>query len=162
MKNKLFTFLLAILFYQTNAQHLIIPEPVSYETINEVFVIDNQVNINIKTNDIKIKKYTEQFQLFLNDIGIEVSKSNKKNKTIVVTRYKKPKTELGKEGYTLEVNENNIKLAANDAAGIFNGFQTLKQLFPLEVKASSNQAKIIGCKITDYPRFKWRGLMLDV
>ena len=162
MKNKLFTFLLAMLFYQTNAQHLIIPEPVSYETTNEIFIVDNLVNINIKTNDAEIKKYAEQFQSFLNDIGIEVSKSNKKNKNIVVTRYKKPKTELGKEGYTLEVNENNIKLAANGAPGIFNGFQTLKQLFPIKVSSSGDQAKIIGCKITDYPRFKWRGLMLDV
>ncbi|MCK4561630.1 MAG: family 20 glycosylhydrolase, partial [Flavobacteriaceae bacterium] len=68
--------------------------------------------------------------------------------------------ELGKEGYILEVNENTIELSANNAAGIFNGFQTLKQLFP--PNSNSNSIEIIGCKIKDYPRFGWRGLMLDV
>ena len=166
MKIKFFTFLFVMLFYQTNAQHLIIPEPVSYETTNDVFIIDNQVRLDLQTKDVKVKKYAEQFQLFLKEIGINVTHSNKTNKSIIITKIKKSKTELGNEGYTLEVNKNTIKLAANDDAGFFNGFQTLKQLFPLEFKTSSNhtsnQIKINGCKIIDYPRFGWRGLMLDV
>ena len=70
---------------------------------------------------------------------------------------------LGNEGYTLEVNENSIKLSANKAAGIFNGFQSLRQMIPLTIRKKIKiPLKIAGCKIIDYPRFGWRGLMLDV
>ncbi len=66
---------------------------------------------------------------------------------------------MANEGYSLEVTEDNIILSANKSAGIFNGIQTLKQLFPVEKK---DTIAITGCSIKDYPRFKWRGLMLDV
>jgi len=52
-------------------------------------------------------------------------------------------------------------LKANKEAGVFNGLQTLKQLF-LVSKNTSEKIEIQLCKIIDYPRFKWRGLMLDV
>ncbi len=168
MKNLLLLFLLFTFFYQSNAQHSIIPIPVNYVANNSEFIFDDQVSLNLQTNDEQVKKYTEQFQLFLkkNGINTSVSTTKKGNKTIDVILNKKLQTELGNEGYILEVNQNNIKLTANEPAGIFNGFQTLKQLIPIEKISSenktSNQIKIKGCKITDYPRFGWRGLMLDV
>jgi len=78
---------------------------------------------------------------------------------------------LGKEGYTLAVSQSRIVLRANDAAGVFYGLQTLLQLFPPDFTirtdgtvVTGGSAKIaIPCvEITDYPRFGWRGLMLDV
>ncbi|MEN8125699.1 MAG: family 20 glycosylhydrolase [Bacteroidota bacterium] len=168
MKNILFPFLLIAFFYQTNAQHTIIPIPVNYVANNNEFILDDQASINLQTNDEQVKRYTEQFQLFLKDNNINTSilTTKKGNKTIDVILNKKSISKLGNEGYTLEVNQNNIKLAANNPAGIFNGFQTLKQLIPIETmltdNKTSNQINIMGCKITDYPRFGWRGLMLDV
>ena len=168
MKNLLLPFLLFTFFYQSNAQHSIIPIPVNYVANNSEFIFDDQVSLNLQTKDEQVKKYTEQIQRFLkkNGINTSVSTTKKGNKTIDVILNKKLQTELGNEGYILEVNQNNIKLTANESAGIFNGFQTLKQLIPIEKISSenktSNQIKIKGCKITDYPRFGWRGLMLDV
>jgi len=68
---------------------------------------------------------------------------------------------LGAEGYTLSVTPSGIRISANTAAGIFYGMQTLLQLVPVE--AVPGQPTNIPCvEITDYPRFGWRGLMLDV
>jgi len=170
-KNKLLTLLLLVIFFQTQAQHSIIPAPVSYQTANTVFVFDNQVALNIQSDNLEVNRYTELFQEFLKKAGYNVAiqrndKQNKTKKEVVVLLNKNPLPELGNEGYSLEVNENTIELSANKASGIFNGFQTLQQLFPVDLQTdddkSANAIKIMGCKIKDYPRFGWRGLMLDV
>lgn len=74
---------------------------------------------------------------------------------------------LGNEGYHLHVKHGDIVLTAHQPAGIFYGVQTLLQLLPPEIKSKEVQPKdkkwYIPCvDITDQPRFRWRGLMLDV
>jgi len=78
---------------------------------------------------------------------------------------KVPVSTLGKEGYTLVSSPNGVVITANDPAGLFYGMQTLLQLLPKEIegKTAANIAWTVpSVKITDYPRFAWRGLMLDV
>lgn len=59
------------------------------------------------------------------------------------------------EGYELTVNKKGVVIAAATEAGLFYGLQTLLQL-------SENAQKIPFVKITDSPRFAYRGLHLDV
>jgi len=70
------------------------------------------------------------------------------------------------EGYTLEVNEAGAELTASDADGLYFGAQTLLQLAPPAVYASSPVSGVDWTlptvQIEDSPRFAWRGLMLDV
>ncbi len=171
MKKSLIILLLIAVIQQINAQHFIIPEPVNYVGTEEVFILDNQINILNQTRDEQVNQSVDQFIVYLKKAGINarqqnLKKPNTKIKTIIVTLFKKNNPEIGNEGYTLEVNENSIKLAANKASGIFNAFQTLRQLLPLEFEAGnslqSTPINITGCKIVDYPRFEWRGIMLDV
>ncbi len=61
------------------------------------------------------------------------------------------------EGYILEINEHEISLKARTEKGLFYGIQTL-----LQISNSSNNQQIPCVKITDYPRFQYRGLHLDV
>jgi hexosaminidase len=65
---------------------------------------------------------------------------------------------LGAEGYELIVTTNGAVIRAPTQAGLFYGGQTLLQLFIREGRLG--QAPCV--KITDWPRFPWRGLMLDV
>lgn len=168
MKNKFLSLLLLVLVQQNYAQHAIIPAPVSFESSSNTFIIENEVGFDVQTKDAQVQNYATLFEAFLTDAGIKVlpRKGNKTDKNIIVSLHKKANELLGKEGYTLTVGENSIELTANQASGIFNGFQTLRQLFPAEMEAASFKMKepivISGCKITDYPRFEWRGLMLDV
>ena len=73
---------------------------------------------------------------------------------------------LGDEGYTLDVAPTAISIRAPHAAGLFYGVQTLLQLMPLEIYGSKPFAGVawdVPCvQITDVPRFRWRGMMLDV
>jgi len=62
---------------------------------------------------------------------------------------------LPPEGYLLRVGPDRIRLAASDAAGLFYGVQTLRQL-------AAADAKSLPCvEIRDAPRFGWRGAMID-
>ena len=75
-------------------------------------------------------------------------------------------TNLGPEGYELTVAPDSIVVRAPTQAGLFYGVQTLFQLLPPEIFSTnpvSNVAWQIPCvQIEDWPRFKWRGFMLDV
>ena len=75
-------------------------------------------------------------------------------------------TNLGPEGYELTVAPDSIVIRAPSQAGLFYGAQTLLQLLPPEIFTTnlvSNVAWQIPCvRIEDWPRFQWRGFMLDV
>ena len=143
----------------------IIPIPVSYETEKSSFVIDDRVSILVQSDDENVLRNANSFQDYLASLDITVNLQtegiNTAGKSIKISLNKEPNEALGTEGYVLEVNANIIQLTANNSAGVFNGLQTLKQLIPLGTD-SSKDVSVMGCKITDYPRFAWRGLMLDV
>jgi hexosaminidase len=73
---------------------------------------------------------------------------------------------LGPEGYLLEVSPQGIVIAGDDAAGMFYGMQTLLQLLPPRVfspaKVQDASWAAPAVRIRDRPRFRWRGLLLDV
>jgi hexosaminidase len=75
-------------------------------------------------------------------------------------------TNLGGEGYDLTVSSNSVEIRAPGQAGLFYGAQTLFQLLPVEIFSPgvSNGVnwRIPAIHVVDQPRFKWRGLMLDV
>jgi hexosaminidase len=156
-------FILSILLLCSilvNAQHNIIPIPVSYESTDITFNADSSINLDYDSKNNNLSFSTDQLKTFLEAKGFEVSINKKKATTnIIIKIAKKEDEQLGNEGYKLTVGADDIALTANKTAGVFNGIQTLKQLF---FEAESGKAKINGCSIVDYPRFKWRGLMLDV
>jgi hexosaminidase len=71
--------------------------------------------------------------------------------------------ELGQEGYLLEVRSDGIRLSANTEVGLLYAYQTLVQMIPPDiVEHSYRSITLPECTILDYPRFEWRGAMLDV
>lgn len=74
--------------------------------------------------------------------------------------------QLGAEGYELTVSSNLVVIRAPTQAGLFYGVQTLLQLLPPEIYSSNVVTTVdwnVPClHIRDWPRFQWRGLMLDV
>ncbi|MEJ2857139.1 MULTISPECIES: family 20 glycosylhydrolase [unclassified Saccharothrix] len=74
-------------------------------------------------------------------------------------------THVGREGYQLDVTTSTVVLRAHTTAGLFNGVQTLRQLLPAKVEHRTVQTgpwTIPGGRVVDYPRFAYRGAMLDV
>ncbi len=73
--------------------------------------------------------------------------------------------DLGEEGYELTITPELLTLAAYRPAGLFRGLQTIRQLLPPAIGCSTHQPgpwQIDTAVIRDYPRFAWRGVMLDV
>jgi hexosaminidase len=69
-----------------------------------------------------------------------------------------------KEGYSLIADGQKVIITGNSEAGLFYGMQTFFQLFPAGGKSKLNGAplSVPQLSITDAPRFKYRGMHLDV
>ncbi|WP_153040553.1 family 20 glycosylhydrolase [Actinoplanes sp. TFC3] len=71
---------------------------------------------------------------------------------------------LGDEGYRLTVRTSGITIRANKAAGLYAGTRTLLQLLPVEIDSPTVVRRtwaVAGGGIVDFPRFTYRGAMLD-
>jgi hexosaminidase len=69
------------------------------------------------------------------------------------------------EAYTLDVTNSTIRIKAKTGTGIFRAIETLRQLLPAEIEgngAASATVKIPNTSVTDFPKYDWRGMHLDV
>ena len=64
---------------------------------------------------------------------------------------------LDKEGYTLEIGAAGARVQSPTAQGLFWGAMTLRQC----LAASEGHLSAPGVRITDWPRYPWRGFMID-
>lgn len=66
----------------------------------------------------------------------------------------------------MEVTSDVITVAASSFSGFLYGMETVRQLLPIAIESDNIIADVAwdlpAIYITDQPRFKWRGLMLDV
>jgi hexosaminidase len=73
---------------------------------------------------------------------------------------------LSKEAYTLSVNPDEVIVKASARAGFFYGIQTILQMLPPTIYSGNvngfEKWEIPAAEIIDYPRFEYRGMMLDV
>lgn len=143
----------------------LIPEPVSVKELPGTFRLDATINIISTTKDPRLKGTVQWFADQLKSMtGIRPAPNASGKKNILIGLFPETNKSLGEEGYQLTVSTGHISLKANTPAGIFYGMQSLLQMVPLRDTAQHNTTHVnIPCaEITDYPRFGWRGLMLDV
>ncbi|TKG92000.1 beta-N-acetylglucosaminidase [Puteibacter caeruleilacunae] len=95
---------------------------------------------------------------------LEVTSKAKKAQVVFVHDAKLG-SDLGDEGYVLEVKKDQVVIKAAKPAGAFYAIQSIKQMLPVEVAGyypTPNVEMTIPCVyIEDAPRFGWRGYMLD-
>jgi len=70
----------------------------------------------------------------------------------------KPKEDIGREGYVIEITPQRVLVGANTSAGLFYAAVTLRHL----LRTERSGAALPCCRIVDWPDFKYRGFMLDV
>ena len=132
----------------------IIPKPVSQIINNGFFILDTQVSIQSEESLISVSNY---FNAFLKEnYKIDLSE-NKSSKKIIFRTDSSIKNE---EGYYLKVEENQILIEAKNQKGAFYAVQSLLQLLP--TTSDANTFAIQSLEINDEPKFKYRGMHLDV
>ena len=163
MKVKFTYALIFLICCFAQAQHTIIPNPVSYIAEKGSFVVTPTTKVVLENSNPELLQVADLYfgSLMGKDLELVQKKPTKSSKTINVVLNPISDDSIGKEGYSLQVNPNAIILKANSVAGIFYGLQTLDQLLNFNAVSKGNIA-ISACTISDYPRFGWRGLMLDV
>ena len=149
----------------------LLPEPVSVSLEKGNFLLNLQtVAIVADKESAEVTKiFTEILQQYSDNKKNAVKISNSVTNIragIVLSINKKPDNTLGNEGYYLQITPQKIILSANTPKGLFYGIQTLMQLLPPKsngnAQTNNNEFKIPCLDITDYPRFGYRGMMLDV
>lgn len=174
-RKTIFSFLFLALFscqppHQTQSIIMndtsIIPKPNSTQILNTTFDLKSIKGIILKNESQEERHIGEIFQAYLNPaVSLSISKSSSESNIDHIIISLDESSEIPDEGYELNVGEHHrIELTASSSSGLFYGFQTFRQLCPpkLENGETPKNSHIQNFKITDYPRFAYRGMHLDV
>ncbi|MCC8425915.1 family 20 glycosylhydrolase [Mucilaginibacter sp. UR6-11] len=159
-------FLLLVAFFSlslANAQDKdpnvgIIPAPVSVKKASGTFILSQETQLFADSVDNKAVVFLSDYlkNTAMLHMPVKLNSGNKVGNSVVLTSA--GTDGLPAEGYRLTITPTNITIAAK-GAGLFYGIQTLIQLIPADKGAV---ARLPCVQIEDYPRFGYRGLMLDV
>ena len=143
----------------------LIPKPVAVACGDGCFVL---TTATVLVSDDASGATAAQLAAFLRPalgVTLAMAASIDGNRSVIALTEDKDLTELGAEGYRLDVTPARVSLTAATQAGLFYAMQTLRQLLPSHIFSTApvNRAewRIPCVTITDYPRFAWRGVMLD-
>ena len=129
----------------------IIPTPKEQTIKSGFMLIEN--NPKIITND-KFKSASTLLKEAINELNLD---NDEKPKNRIRFSYNK---KLDNEEYILRINSNLITISASTENGAIFGFQSLNQLMNLNL--NDGVIKLKSQEIKDSPRFKYRGMHLDV
>jgi len=150
-------------FAQKNTLNLI-PQPVEILQNNGFYILTKGAKVSYnKPAGLDIAEKLVQKLNVATGFGIKAIAGAKGSVQLNLNVTTDP--ELGNEGYSLVSTTKGVIINANQPAGLFYGMQTLMQLLPKEIESKEvvkMKWTVPLVKITDYPRFAWRGLMLDV
>ncbi|MBQ2732200.1 MAG: beta-N-acetylhexosaminidase, partial [Opitutales bacterium] len=147
------------------SEHTIIPKPETYVAKRGKFIFHPETLIVYVGKDAKpVARY------FAKEIakatGMKLKTAEKGvGKTTLRLELKKT-AKIPPEGYTLDVSTSRIHIVASTPAGLFYGLQTVRQMMPPEIYSRVPVKEKISwslpcAKITDSPRFAWRGANVD-
>ena len=143
----------------------VIPRPVSMKCDDGYFQIGPQTRI-VAANEAAAEA-SKLVDALAPAMGYRLSLLNAsiRQTDMVILELEKSLSELGDEGYMLRVTPSGVLIKAKEPAGLFYGIQTLRQLLPPAIfsteKVESIEWSIPCVTIIDYPRFQWRGLLID-
>ena len=146
-----------------NSSNIIIPKPQKLIQGKGTYLLTKQskyfTDTSLSQNAIRYL----QRHLKVN-AGYPLQKSRTSKNTSIVFHYNPNKIKKS-EAYQLHIDKSNITIEARDKAGFFYAVVSLMQLMDPKIWRESGKKykswSIPCCTIEDYPRFKWRGMMLD-
>lgn len=142
---------------QTDENLGIIPAPVSVQRNTGFFKLDKTVVlISAETANAATADMLNAFIAQKGGFALRNTKDAGTMRTITLSAAGADK--LPAEGYELQVNAKDITITGK-GAGLFYGVQSLMQMMP---EKKGQEIDVPASTIKDYPRFKYRGMHLDV
>jgi hexosaminidase len=146
----------------------VIPQPLEVTPLHGVFRLNAKTPIEAGPGAEGAASYLHQ--LIAPAVGglrkgMEEKDDKSRSGAILLTTWGAEKG-LGEEGYAIMVTSDSVIIRASQEGGLFQAVQTLRQLLPPEIEGAERLSPrmwpIPAVAIRDKPRFRWRGLMLDV
>lgn len=150
------TFLLYS-FYVVAQQVSIIPKPDKVQILKGSFNITPQTKIVLEGSGMEnsanfLNRYLKSYY------GFELQEAKTLTPNSIVFNFERMDYAIP-GAYNMEINTNNILINGDNEEGVFYGIQTLIQLLPVKKQMSLTVPQL---KISDAPRFAYRGMHLDV
>ncbi len=136
----------------------IVPRPVAVEFSTGTFLLSPQTRI------LGVDRESRRIAGLFNDYlraqhGLQLRTDAKPPPHVNFISFGPPGSgNLPAEGYRLAIGPDSIRISGR-GAGLYYGMQTLTQLLPAHQQSAM---ELPNLDITDYPRFGYRGLLLDV
>jgi hexosaminidase len=164
MKSLIFLTVCLIFTVSVFAQTDIVPRPKS-ATFTRSLPFELNYKTKIVANDEgsrKLAGYLNDYLLKFHGFKIEYTGKPQKNlkNAIIFERLSASGNIPSDEDYSLNINSNIVRIAARGDAGMFYGLQSFLQLLPPKIE--KGKVRIPAVEIQDEPRFKYRGMHLDV
>ena len=139
-----------------------LPKNITEVTGDNPFVISKNVVITYPKSQVELKKEADFLAEYINEIlgySLKVESTDNSRKGAINLKVD-PTIFTEKDSYKIIVNENNINIIASETSSLFYAVQTLRKSLPFDAK--NENVALPAAEIYDYPRFDYRGAMLDV
>ena len=141
----------------------VIPQPQEIVLAQDTtpFVINPSTTIIYPAANEKMHRTADFLATFIKEMtGTEVRVSDKeKGSNAIILAVDTTMTHP--EGYKLEITPETVLLTGGSEAGVFYGTQTIHKALPI-LKDGKVAAALPAGTVTDFPRFRYRGFMIDV
>ncbi|MBB5881096.1 hexosaminidase [Xanthomonas arboricola] len=147
----------------TTAPLPLIPAPAEARRGNGSFRVGTGTVISIPTGNAEVRRSAESLASLLQrtrGLTLEVRTETTASPHSIRLERTPQAPVAHKEGYSLDVDGNGIRIAARDGAGLFYGAISAWQLMTPD--ARKGDVAVPAVAIRDWPRFGWRGQHLDV
>jgi len=169
---KKYSFIIAALFALTftscsdrieKADYQVIPLPKEITIDNGMpFVLNKNTKIAYPQNQPELQNEAELLAGYIEDImgyRLEIMAAGRQMPQAVNLKLEATEND-NEEAYQIIVNQNNINITSSNTSGIFYGIQTIRKSLPVGCETAKIEFR--SGIITDWPRFAYRGMHLDV
>lgn len=168
MKNIIITIFLFLQFVMAQDTSLnLMPYPGQVNITNGTFRLDDQFIVSTDGSNIErlnfnttrfLRRLSGRTGLFFQQDYITSSRTAEQKSHLLIRVERQAKLQLGEdESYLLKVSPDQIQISAATDFGAKNALETLLQL----LDADKEGYYFPAVEISDKPRFKWRGLLID-
>ena len=141
----------------------VIPQPQEIVLARDTtpFIIDRSTTIVYPATNEKMHRTADFLATFIKEMtGTEVRVSDKeKSSNAIILAV--DSTMGHPEGYKLQITPEKVLLTGGSEAGVFYGIQTIHKALPI-LKDGKVAAALPAGTVTNFPRFRYRGFMIDV